>query len=118
MTEFEWRWNDSLPEEYGFEVRVWRDGEAPAGVHNAVLDNKSDRVQSLGNDTYRLVADITDTPGVRKQKGEYNWTVVLVQIDPDYKDLGLQAQPGRLRYEPPFGGSGGGGENNGGGSLN
>jgi serine/threonine-protein kinase len=121
-TNFEWRWNGPVPDNYGFEVRVWRDGEAPAGVHDAVLDNKAGVIQSLGDNTYRLMADITDAPGVRKQRGEYNWTVVLVQIDPDYKDLGIQGAPGRLRYEPPFSGDSGGGggnsPNNGGGSLN
>ena len=64
----------------------------------------------MGNNTYRLVADISDTPAVRNIRGEYNWTVVLVQIEPEYRDLGIQAPPGRLRFEPPGGGGGNGGD--------
>jgi serine/threonine protein kinase len=110
LTEFEWQWGGSLVENQGFEVRIWRDGESPAGVHDAVLDNKEGRIKTMGNNTYRLVADISDTPAVRNIRGEYNWTVVLVQIEPEYRDLGIQAPPGRLRFEPPGGGGGNGGE--------
>lgn len=112
LTEFEWQWSGVLAENQGFEVRVWRDGAAPAGVHNAVLDNREGRIQALGNNTYRLVADIGDTPGVLKQTGEYNWTVLLIQLEP-YQELG-QAPVGRLRYNAP-GPSDGGGNGNGGG---
>jgi hypothetical protein len=90
-------------------VRVWRDGEPPQGIHDAVLDNKEGRVEALGNNTYRLVADISNTPAVLGRAGEYNWTVNLVQIKPEYKDLGIQAPLGRLRFEPPGGGGSGGG---------
>ena len=114
LTEFEWQWGGQIGPDQGFEVRVWREGEPPAGVHNAVLDNKDGTVQTLGNNTYRLVTDITEAPGVLKRRGEYNWTVVLVQIEPEYKDLGIQAPPGLLRFEPP-GSSGGGGGGNGSG---
>ncbi len=108
-TEFEWQWNGTLGSDQGFEVRVWREGEPPAGVHNAVEDNKNGKVVVLGNDTYRLTVDIRDAYGVQGRSGEYLWTVVLVQISPEYKDLGTQATPGRLRFE-----AGGGGEDEGG----
>jgi hypothetical protein len=119
MTEFEWQWPGALAEDQGFEVRVWRDGEPPAGVHDALLDNKEGAVQALDNNTYRLVVDISEAPGVRLRRGEYNWTVVLVQLEPEYKDLGVQASAGRLRFEPPGTGNGGGdgGGNDGGGTL-
>lgn len=120
LTEFEWQWNGPLPENQGFEVRVWRTGEPPAGVHNAVLDNKNDAIQAIDHNSYRLTVDIADTPGVRRRRGEYNWTVALVQIEPEYKDLGLQASAGQLRFEPGGSGassSGGGGEGGGGGLV-
>jgi hypothetical protein len=118
MTEFEWQWTSPLGADQGFEVRVWREGEPPAGVHNAVEDNKNGKVVALGNNTYRLAVDIRDAYGVQGRSGEYLWTVVLVQISPDYKDLGIQAAPGRLRFEAGGGGGdegGGGGGGNGGG---
>ena len=106
-TEFEWRWSGSVASDQGFEVRVWREGEPPAGVHNAVDDNKSGRIVAVGDGTYRLVVDISNAYGVKGRNGEYLWTVALVQISPEYKDLGIQAPPGRLRFE---GGVGGGDE--------
>jgi hypothetical protein len=112
-TEFQWRWSDPVPEDQGFEVRVWRDGEPPLGVHNSVLDNKSGVVQALGSGLYQLAADISQAAGVLGRRGEYNWTVLLVQIEPEYKELGIQAPPGRLRFEPPGGGGGGGGSGGG-----
>jgi len=114
-TEFEWQWGSPLKENQGFEVRVWRDGEPPAGVHNSVLDNQNGVIEALGNNTYRLIADITNTPGVLNRGGEYNWTVILIQLDP-YQELGVQAKPsGRFRFDVPGGGGGGDGGGGGGG---
>ncbi len=108
-TEFEWRWSGPVESDQGFEVRVWRDGEPAAGVHNAVEDNRDGKVVASGNNTYRLTADITDAYGVQGRSGEYLWTVVLIQISPEYKDLGKQAIPGRLRFEATGGGDDDGG---------
>lgn len=100
LTEFEWQWTGRLLDNQGFEIRVWKEGEVPAGVHDAVADNQTGRIQSLGNGIYRLTTDITRTPGVRNRRAIYNWTVVLVQIAPEYKELGVQAPPGLFRFEP------------------
>lgn len=120
MTEFEWQWAGGLAPDQGFEVRVWREGEPPAGAHDAVMDSKNGQIQALGNNTYRLSINIKDAFGVKGRSGEYLWTVVLIQITPEYKDLGIQAPPGRLRFEAPGGGGGGkdgGGGGNGGSTL-
>lgn len=108
-TEFEWRWSGPLGADQGFEVRVWREGEPPAGVHNAVEDNKNGNIVALGNNTYRLTVDISEAAGVRGRGGEYLWTVLLVRVSPGYEDLGIQAAPGRLRLELGGGGDDGGG---------
>jgi serine/threonine protein kinase/uncharacterized protein YraI len=120
MTEFEWQWGGPLEPGQGFEVRVWREGEPPAGAHDAVLDNRNGLVQALGNNTYRLSVNIKDAFGVKGRTGEYLWTVVLVQVSPEYKDLGIQAPPARMRFEAGGGkdsggdgGSGGGGPSGG-----
>jgi serine/threonine protein kinase len=112
--EFEWRWDGSIGPDQGFEIRVWREGEPPAGAHNAVEDNRNGYVVALGNNTYRLSLNIRDAAGVKGRGGEYLWTVVLVQINPEYRDLGIQASPGRLQLG--FGGGGGGGSDGGGSS--
>jgi hypothetical protein len=100
VTEFEWQWTGPLAENQGFEVRVWYEDETPSGVHDAVMDNKNGQVEDRGDGIYSLTTDITNTPGIQGRRGIYNWTVVLVQISPEYKDLGIQASPGRFRFEP------------------
>lgn len=98
-TDFEWSWTGAVPAGVGFEVRVWREGEPPAGVHNAVLDNQNGHIQNIGENEYRLSVDIKEAAGVRGRSGEYLWTVALVQISPNYADLGQQAPPAPLRFE-------------------
>jgi hypothetical protein len=105
LTTFEWIWPDAVPPDYGFEVRVWRENEPAAGAHDAVLDNQQGRIEQLNEQHYRLTLDITQAAGVRERSGEYLWSVALVQINPAYADLGLQAEASRLRFEVP--GSGG-----------
>lgn len=116
QTRFVWRWSGSLPPEYGFEVRVWREGREPAGVHNAVLDNQNGTIKSLGNNQYELNTNIKDAAGVLNNSGEYLWTVALVRISPKYRDLGQQAPPGRFLFAAP-GGSDGGDKGDGGGGV-
>lgn len=102
FTEFEWIWTgDSLPPELGFEVRIWRSGEQMVGAHDAVNDNRSNLIQDLGNNRYRLRMDISNSAGVRGYRGEYFWTVAIVRIEPEYQDLGLTAPPARFRFETP-----------------
>lgn len=103
-TSFEWTWSGPLPPELGFEVRVWREGDIPAGVHDAVLDNLEGRVQRVGDNSYRLSVDIADAPGVGRLSGQYLWTVHLVRVSPDYQDLGTRAEPATFRFESPGGG--------------
>lgn len=100
LTDFEWSWTGAVPPGSGFEVRVWREGEPPAGVHNAVLDNQNGNIKSIGENEYRLRVDITEATGVRGRRGKYLWTVALVQISPNYADLGQQALPAHFRFEP------------------
>lgn len=103
-TDFEWIWTGGpLPPDYGFEVRIWREDEEPVGAHNAVLDNQQGQVENLGDNRYRLSLEISDAAGVRGLRGEYLWTVALVQINPDYADLGQQAAPAQFRFETPGG---------------
>jgi hypothetical protein len=97
-TTFEWRWSGPVPAGFGFEVRVWREGEPPVGVHDAVMDNQNGNVKRIGENTYRLSVDIKGTPGVVGHNGEYLWTVALVQISPTYADSGQQAPPAHFRF--------------------
>ncbi len=106
-----------LPPDYGFEVRVWREGEPPAGVHNAVLDNRAGVIEQIGQNHYRLRSEIGQAAGVKGRTGEYLWSVGVVQIEPDYADLGSAywATPARLRFEAG-GSSSSSGDDNGNGT--
>ena len=84
-------------------MRVWREEEPIAGAHDAVLDNQQGRIENIGENKYRLTIDITHAAGVRERTGQYLWTVALVQINPEYADLGILAESGRLRFEAPGG---------------
>jgi hypothetical protein len=114
LVNFEWEWIGTVSPQFGFEVRVWREGEPQAGAHNAVLDNTEGKIEPMGEDKYRLAVDITEAAGVRSRPGEYWWTVALVQVSPEYADLGQQADPALLRFVMP-GSSGGDGGSDGGG---
>jgi tetratricopeptide (TPR) repeat protein len=116
-TDFEWEWTGALSPGFGFEVRVWREGEFPSGVHDAVLDNQNGNIKNIGDNRYHFSTDIREAPGVRGRTGEYLWTVALVQISPEYKDLGQQAEPARLRFEAGGGGGDGGDGGGGGGGV-
>lgn len=117
QTQFEWQWNGDLPPDTGFEVRVWREGEAPAGVHNAMQDNKAGRIERIGENTYRLIVDVTEAAGVQGRTGEYWWTVGLIQISPAYNYIGEESPPARFRFEAGGSGGGNGGGSDGGGSI-
>jgi hypothetical protein len=117
VVDFEWQWTGNMPPDFGFEVRVWKEGSAPAGVHNSLIDNKNGVIKNIGGNKYRLGVDITDAPSVQGHSGIYFWTVALVRINPTYEDLEQQAQAVRFHYSasrPGSGGDdGGGGEGSG-----
>ncbi len=112
-TDFEWEWTGALDPQFGFEVRVWRPGEAPAGAHDSVADNKAGKIQQTGPNRYRFSVDITNAAGVNNITATYWWTVALVRISPQYEDTGRQAPPARIRFEAGGGGNGGNGDDGG-----
>ena len=98
---FIWEWNgDPLPPAYSFEVRVWVPGAVPTGVHDAVADSQTGRIEQIGTNRYQLdISNIRAAEGVQGQAGIYLWTVQLVRVAPDYAEFGLQAEPTQLRIE-------------------
>jgi uncharacterized membrane protein YgcG len=115
-TDFEWIWSGAVPAGLGFEVRIWREGEPVVGAHDAVADNQSGHIQNIGENKYRINFDVSGSAGLQGRSGEYLWTVALVQISPNYADLGQQASPARFRFEASSSGGNGGGNGNSGGN--
>jgi hypothetical protein len=106
-TEFKWEWTGELAGGQGFEVRVWREDEEPTGVHDSRQDNLDGNIISLGEDVYQFSVDISEAAGVRGANGYYLWTVVLVRVSPEYKDLGIQGEPELMYFEGGAGGEDG-----------
>jgi hypothetical protein len=108
-TEFVWRYDGSLAEDQGFEVRVWREGEPPLGVHDTIADNLSGKIVPESDGSYHLVIDITSTPPVAGRAGEYWWSVYLIQLPPDsYRLLGPRSEPGTFEFILASSGANGG----------
>ncbi len=98
---FRWGFDGQLPAKCGFEVRVWREGETPEGVHDAVLDNKTRAVKRVGGDEFELnVPFLHNLPSI-SGAGTYWWTVAIVEIEPAYRDIGQQAAPSFFYVNTP-----------------
>jgi hypothetical protein len=93
---FHWGFSTPLPPECGFEVRVWRDGDIPRGVHDAVLDNKNGAIKSINGNEYQLdIPFLYNLPSVTGT-AHYWWTVAIVQIEPTYYNFERKADPIRF----------------------
>jgi hypothetical protein len=64
--------------------------------------------------TYTLELNISGAAGVKGRSGEYLWNVLLVEIEPAYRELDIQATPERLCFAAPGSSSSDGGNDNGG----
>jgi hypothetical protein len=98
LVQFEWIWTGERLPDQGFEIKVWRPGQPPLGAHDAVSDNQTGLIKRTGENSYSIELDITNAQGVLGVTSRYLWTVALIQISPEYMDLGEQAEPGTLEY--------------------
>ncbi|MBX2997053.1 MAG: SH3 domain-containing protein [Caldilineaceae bacterium] len=93
---FHWGFSTPLPPECGFEVRIWRDGDIPRGVHDAVIDNQNGAIKSINGNEYQLdIPFLYNLPSVTGS-AHYWWTVSIVQIEPTYRNFERQADPIRF----------------------
>ena len=79
--EFRWEFGNDcqLLPDTGFELRIWRDGTAPAGAMDAV--NQQSDIQ-CNKGTYSFtVGDFQSVPG-GGASGNFMWDVILVEIAP------------------------------------
>jgi len=108
LTTFRWRWEGTLKENWGFEVLVWKEGEAMGGAHDA---RETIGMASSTNGIYELAVDLEGASAVTGS-GEYQWSVWVVQLDP-YKPISQPALPA-IHFQVSFpdggGDDGGGGE--------
>ncbi len=99
---FQWGFSGQLPAGCGFEVLLWRVGDPPRGVHDAVADNLNNVIKLSRANEYRLeIPFLNQLPSTAVGSGDYNWTVAIVQVSPQYRSFGRQADPAYVRIELP-----------------
>jgi hypothetical protein len=94
--EVRWQCDGALGENYGFEVRLWRAGGTPVGVHDAV--NGQSYINHDGN-TYSLTIPIEDLSIFEGKNKTYQVAVAVVQIAPAYQDLGIMSDAVEFLFE-------------------
>lgn len=89
---FEWRHNNQLAPDLGFELRIWQAGEYHAGAYDAL--KTADEVRCENG-----ICKLT----IGWSEGDYQWAVAVVQIKPYSRELfDLESQPpGTLRIAAP-----------------
>ncbi len=98
---FSWRWDGTLAANQSFEIRIWQGSEPHYGAFGAVLTKQEMVLQNGG---YILSFDVTGSYSVnRHNNGEYFWSVAVVEIEPSYRDIGIESDPRSLRINA-FGG--------------
>ena len=115
---FRWRWTGDLPDGWGFEVIVWKEGvdlpSDPPGAQDA--DYTTANMKRLPGYEYQIDIDLAGAKSCEKNgAGDYLWSVRLVHLPPNYAYI-RSWPPGRhIVVSSPGGGSGGGGGDGGGG---
>jgi hypothetical protein len=98
--DFAWQWTGQpLPKNQTFEVRLWRKGDT---IHYGAHDAKAgaELIRQI-DDTYSLRLDLNGAHSVIQHgAGEYEWTVGIVEIEPEYRDLQIEAVPYTLNLLP------------------
>jgi hypothetical protein len=109
LATFRWRWSGELPNNMGFEVRIWLDGiddKTHYGAYDA-YETKNQLV--INGDVYQLNFD----PGAAhrvEQNGSrenYRWSVGLVELQPAYRDLAIESVSQQIIIIVPSSGGGG-----------
>jgi hypothetical protein len=96
VINFSWRWEGKLQEQWGFEVRIWKEGVD--GDHFGAYDARnvtSNMIQS--SNIYTFSATLAGTYSISQHgSGEYMWTVAVVALPPDFQPIGPEATPRNL----------------------
>jgi len=101
-----WRWPGDLPDQCGFEVMLWKEGQEPEGAEDVRETMK--RVRFAGDGIYEVGFDPAGANAVFKYgSGEYLWSVHVVQLPPAYQPVS-PLPPGRKLMVREPGGAGAG----------
>jgi serine/threonine protein phosphatase PrpC len=97
---FKWGWRGELAEGWGFEVRIWQEGDPD---HFGAFDAR-ELTQYLAHQPDGIYAVTLLVEGAYSVHlhggGDYYWTVAVVQLEP-YARIGPEALPRKLRFVIP-----------------
>ncbi len=94
--DFVWQWTGApLSAQQAFEIRLWRAGDpVHYGAHDAALSRAL--VRQVG-DIYTLRLNLQGAHSVMQHgTGDFFWSVAIVNVEPSYQDLHLEADPAPL----------------------
>ena len=92
VTTFQWRWEGTLQEGWGFEIVMWKEGETPTGARDA--RELAWEISLAGEGLYTVAMDVTGAYAVQRHgPGEYLWSVRVVQYEPEFKPISEVARP-------------------------
>lgn len=96
---FAWQWPGELPEKFGFEIRIWLEGEDPIGAYDV---RELKRLLNVpGEDHQYSVTLKLDGAGVTATDNNYRWSVGIVEIEP-YQWLNIESEPRRISIVVPL----------------
>lgn len=100
QADFVWQWTGPpLTDQQAFEVRIWQEA---APYHYGAHDAAASRAELRQiDDTYTLHLDLGGAYSLQQQgRGAYSWSVALVNVEPSYQDLQIEATPSIFFWEP------------------
>lgn len=94
---FSWRWEGRLAPNWGFEVRLWHEGDPS---HFGAFDARemAKLVQHLPDGRYTAVLRLDAAYSILLHgSGDYLWSIAVVQLEP-YERIGPESAARALRY--------------------
>jgi hypothetical protein len=98
---FVWRWPGEFSDNLSFQIRMYLPGGDYVGIHNAAELRNETRFERLDNDRYALTVVLDGLENITQSGSDYRWSVALVQIEPEYRWLGLESEHRRISLLVP-----------------
>jgi hypothetical protein len=76
-------------------------GGSYVGIHNAAELRDAAGFERLGDNTYALTVVLDKAGNITQSSTNYNWSVAVVQIEPEYRWLDLESEYRRISLLVP-----------------
>jgi hypothetical protein len=98
---FVWRWPGEFSDNLSFQIRMYLPDGDYVGIHNAAELRNETRFEQLDNDRYALTVVLDGLENITQSGSDYRWSVALVQVETEYKWLGLESEHRRISLLVP-----------------